>query len=339
MLVPLCRRFLPRVFAALALVALMLCARLGRAEPTESDRATARSLAEEGYEALQRKDYATAVDRFRHADALVHAPTISVDLARSLIGLGRYVEAYERYQMVIREGAPKDAPSSWKQAIVDAEKEVTALEPRLGWIIIHVMGPLDPQVTIDGVDVPEASLGARRAADPGDRIVRANAPGFEPAMQTVTVKEGEEQTVTLVLDRSPAPREAAEPPPADRGRRPRHVSRMPAWIAFGAGGAGLVVGTVAGLVSLSARSSLVDSGCRGGYCTPADQKTMQQNQSDLNRYHTFGTISGIGFVAGLAGAATGAVLLITASASERSAQAARVWPLLGVREVGLAGRF
>jgi hypothetical protein len=101
---------------------------VAQAEPTVADRATARSLASEGYDALERKDYATAVNRFRHADALVHAPTIGVDLARALIGLGHYVEAYERYQLVIREGVPKGSPASWKQAVEDAEREVQAIE-------------------------------------------------------------------------------------------------------------------------------------------------------------------------------------------------------------------
>jgi hypothetical protein len=312
--------------------ALLVCG-VARAEPTEADRATARSLASEGYDALERKDYATAVDRFRHADALVHAPTISVDLARALIGLGRYVEAYERYELVIREGVPKNSPASWKQALDDAQKEVADLEPRLGWIVIHVMGPLDPQVTIDGDDVPEGSIGVRRAADPGKRTVRASAPDFEPATQTVTIKEGQEQVVTLVLKRSPATRTETPvstepktaPPP------PHHASRVPAWIAFGVGGAGLVVGTVTGIMALGVHSDLSGK-CPNDHCP-------YELHSDVSRYHTLGTISGIGFGVAVVGAATGAVLLVTGSASERSSQRAALWPVIGLREIGMAGRF
>ena len=306
---------------------------LARAEASEKDRATARSLASEGYDALERKDYATAVDRFRHADALVHAPTIGVDLARALIGVGRYVEAYERYQLVIRDGATKNSPASWKQAVDDAQREVADLEPRLGWVVIHVMGPLDPQVTIDGEDVPEGSIGVRRAADPGKRTVRASAPDFEPATQSVTIKEGQEQVVTLVLKRSPAqhPATTAASEPTEAPPPPHHVSRVPAWIAFGVGGAGIIVGSVTGVLALNLHSELSGK-CPGGSC-PNDL------QSDVSRYHTLGTVSGIGFGVGIAGAATGAVLLLTGAASDRSSQRASLWPVIGPREIGMAGRF
>jgi hypothetical protein len=311
----------------------LLVPRVAWAEPTEADRATARSLASEGYDALERKDYATAVDRFRHADALVHAPTIGVDLARALIGLGRYVEAYERYELVIREGVPKNSPASWKQAVDDAQKEAADLEPRLGWIVIHVMGPLDPQVTIDGDDVPEGSIGVRRAADPGKRTVRASAPDFEPAAQTVTIKEGQEQVVTLVLKRSPTPHAAtpAVNEPSEAPPPPHRTSRVPMWIAFGAGGAGIIVGSVTGVMALNLHSELAPK-CPKDVCPP-------ELQSDVKRYHALGITSGIGFGMGVAGAATGLVLLFTGAAVDRAAQRASLWPVIGPREIGMAGRF
>jgi len=321
-------------------IAVALASSVARAEPDEADRASARSLASEGYDALERKDYATAVDRFRHADALVHAPTIGVDLARSLIGLGRYVEAYERYQLVIREGVPKGSPASWKKAIDDAETEVATLEPRLAWVVIHVMGPLDPQVTIDGIEVPEAALGARRAADPGRRTVHASAPGFEPDTKTVTLTEGKEQVVTIVLERAATAHAAGSPPPGPPpdARPASHTSRMPAWIAFGIGGAGLVVGGVTGVLALGVHSDL-DARCPSGTCYPANNTEAHDLRSDLSRYHTFGTVSGVGFLVGIAGGATGAVLLVTGVASERSPRNARLWPVVGPRGVGVAGRF
>lgn len=327
--------------SALSLAGLLLVSAVAHAEPTEADRASARSLASEGYDALERKDYATAVDRFRHADALVHAPTIGVDLARALIGLGRYVEAYERYQLIIREGAPKGSPSSWKQAVDDAQKEVADLGPRLGWVVIHVMGPLDPQVTIDGDDVPEGALGARRAADPGKRTVRATAEGFEPNQQTVNVKEGQEQVVTLVLERSasPHPTTPATAQPAEAHAKPTHVSRTPAWIAFGVGGAGVVFGTVTGIISLNAHSGLQRE-CPTGVCRPTDDEQAHHFTTERSRYRTFGTLAGVGFGVGVGGAATGLVLLLTDAATEQaSSQRATLWPIVGPSEIGMAGRF
>jgi len=82
------------VAICLGLVCAVLLAMPARAEPNEADRATARALALEAHKALQNKDYATAAERFGRADALVHAPTLVVDWARALQGLGRFVEAH-----------------------------------------------------------------------------------------------------------------------------------------------------------------------------------------------------------------------------------------------------
>ena len=332
----------PRIRGSLRAVVLLLgmvSARAAHAQPNEADRASARSLAAEGYDALERKDYATAVDRFRHADSLVHAPTISVDLARALVGQGKLVEASERYQLVIREGVPKGSPASWRKALDDAQSEAADLEPRLAWVVIHVMGPLDPEVTIDGVRVPEGAIGARRAADPGACDVRATAPGFDPAVESVTLKEGEEQVVTLVLKKSPveAKQVSDEPVPVAPAQQKEESSKLPAWIAFGVGGAGLVVGSVTGILALSAHSEL-EAECPTGTCnlTPENEHDVR---SDLSRYHTFGTISGIGFVVAVAGGATGAVLLLTGSKSAPASQRAALWPLVGPRQLGVAGRF
>src|SRR5215203_241669 len=96
----------------LGLLCAVLMARPAWAEANEADRATARALALEGHAALQKKDYATAADRFGRADSLVHAPTLVVDWARSLQGLGRFVEAHEKYELVLREGIPAGSPKS-----------------------------------------------------------------------------------------------------------------------------------------------------------------------------------------------------------------------------------
>src|SRR5450432_4669336 len=122
------------------LTAVLLCAGSALAEPSAADRATARSLAGEGYQALQTKDYATATDRFSRADSLVHAPTLMIDWARSLVGLGKLVEAQERYEQVIREGVDAKAPKSWQRALADANTELAELKPRLAWLTITVSG-------------------------------------------------------------------------------------------------------------------------------------------------------------------------------------------------------
>src|SRR5689334_8135308 len=144
----------------LGLLCILLAATPARAaEPNEADRATARALALEGHTALQNKDYKTAVDRFARADALVHAPTLVVDLARALQGVGRFVEAHEKYELVLREGVDANSPKSWTRALEEAKKELDALKPRLAWITVVLKDPPDATVKIDGILVPLAAVG------------------------------------------------------------------------------------------------------------------------------------------------------------------------------------
>jgi hypothetical protein len=324
--------------AAWVLVALLFAPRI-IAAPTDSDRTTARELAREGYEALEQKNYAVAEDRFRRADALVHAPTIVVDHARALVGMGRLVEAYERYALVIREGVAANAPAPWKQAVADAEKEIESIKPRLAWLVINVEGPKEPSVTVDGKEVPVASLGARRATDPGKRKVRVTADSFVSGGRTIVLKEGEQQSITISLEKAEVVALEETPVPVEekpQSQKTEAASPLP-WIAFGVGGAGLAVGAVTGVMALNIRSDLAEA-CPTNPCKPSSPEEEQRLKDDRSQYHTLGTISGIGFGVGLAGAATGVVLLLTAPASE-SPSAASVTPVIGPGYVGIRGRM
>ncbi len=338
-------RFLRILNLTLALSAgsLLTNVNVALAEPTAADRATARTLAQEGYVALRDKDYATAADRFGRALALVHAPTLLRDLARAQVGLGKLVDAHENYSLIIREGVAPDAPASWVQALADAKAEIVAIPPRLPWVTITVTGPSEPTVTIDGVAVAAASLGVKRPADPGRHEIRASAKGFYTAKRVVTLREGESVNIHFDLedappDAPPEPEETdepfAEPPPEPAWRQPAIIS------AFAVGGAGLVLGSVTGVMAITKHSKL-KTGCPDATCGPA-------YQSELESYHTMGTLSTIGFIVGGVGVTTGVALLLVkppASVQADTGQrhvprsALRVTPFIGLTGAGVEGTF
>ena len=320
-----------------ALVLGLLCAVLltspARAEPNEADRATARSLALEGHAALQSKDYKTAADRFGRADTLVHAPTLVVDWARALQGLGRFVEAHEKYEQVLREGVTSSSPKSWTRALEDAKKELDALKPRLGWVIVVLKEPTEASVTIDDVVVPAAALGVKRAADPGFPEVKATAPGYEPFKQTVTVGPGEEKTLEVTMIK--APEVAAAPVQASndvyRGR-PSQTRRIASFVVLGVGGAALLAGGITGAMALKKRSDL-RSECVNSVCQSSSAKK-------ISTYHTYGTISAATLGVGVLGVGAGVVLLLTEPKPETSSDAHLQWrPLIGPGVVGAEGTF
>jgi hypothetical protein len=109
------------------------------------------------------------------------------------------------------------------------------------------------------------------------------------------------------------------------------------WAAFGAGGAGLVVGSVTGALALGAHSDL-ESQCGPIKCQPSSAEEKRRMDGDVSRYRTLGTLSGIGFTVGVAGAAAGVYLLLTGKAPTETASLPLV-PLVGPGTVGVEGRF
>jgi PEGA domain len=191
-----------RWFSAALLACASLVPSLGEAQappPSDSDIATARKLTVEGLAALEQKDFVRAEGAFTKADALYHAPTVSLGLARARAALGKLVGAQEAYSRVVHTTVPADASPAFVKAIEDARRELDALTPRVPSVIIQVKGSATPKVTVDGVEVPSAALGEQRPVDPGKHVVRANAPGFAASEATVTLAEGKTETVTLEL--------------------------------------------------------------------------------------------------------------------------------------------
>jgi hypothetical protein len=253
---------------------------------SDADRATARALGQDGQQALDNKDYKTAEDRFRRADRLVHAPTLELGLARALAGVGKFVESQETYNRIVREGLPPGAPEVFKNAVDAARKEVDTVAPKVGSVTITVKGTNgvdipDPVVSLDGKPINSASLGVRRAIDPGNHVLHISADGFKPADLNFPVAAGSniDQPILLEKDNAPAAVAAAPvaapaaagpvtaapvaatstPPAADTGTPSTHKAWIAPWIAFGVGGAGLVLGGVTGLLAASKHTTLASA--------------------------------------------------------------------------------
>jgi len=106
---------------------------------------------------------------------------------------------------------------------------------------------------------------------------------------------------------------------------------MPAFIAFGVGGAGLVVGGIFGALALSAQSQLKQD-CPGNVCGPS-------YHADVDAYNGKRVVSFVGLGVGVVGAALGTVLLLTSSSEGAPPKAARIEPWIGLGAVGAQGSF
>lgn len=304
---------------------------------SDADKATARQLGTEGQEAIEKKDFKTAEDRFRRADQLYHAPTLALGLARSYAANGKYVEAQETYNRIIREGAPAGSPAAFANAVEAAKTEINSVSGKVGSVVINVTGVDSPKVTVDDQPFPAAALGVRRAANPGNHVIRASADGYKPAEARVTVTEGGSSTANLTLEKDPnaavstiaVPQGTAtgqnsmSAPPASQGETSSSPTKTIGIVLMGVGAAGLVAGGVTGIMAMGKHSDLNDA-CPGGQC-PASK------QSDVDSYKTMGTISTIGFIAGGVLVAGGAVLFFTAPKERQSASSPHL-PLVAIRK-------
>jgi hypothetical protein len=305
-------------------------------EPTPEDRTTARELAFEGHRALQTGDYALAADRFQRAESLVHAPTLLVDLGRSYVGLGQLVKAHEAFQQVLREGVAADAPAPWRRALAVAQEQDTALEPRLAWVTLSIEGAANPRLKLDDEELSPASLGVRRAVDPGRRTIVATADGFLPVHGSIDLSEGETREMKIVLERDPN----YKPPTVPRVAPPKRVilveapasrPRTSAYVAYGVGGTGLLLSGVSTVMMLRARANL-EQQCTGRSCPPSAA-------NDHSTYQTFGTLAAVGLGVGLAGVGVGTYLLFSNKTDDVASHQASVTARIAPGYVGLSGRF
>ncbi len=283
---------LPPLAALLALTALLApCPAL--AAPDPADRAVARHLMDDGDRKAEIKDYRGALEAYRKADAIMGVPTTGIDVARTHVLLGQLVEAWRVATNVTRFPRKATEPEAFTHARRDAEVLIESLLPRIPTLRIAAVGAPPGaaiEITIDGAKVPAEEVHDALKVNPGERVIRASARGFAPASGTTTLAEGQTSTLTLTL----APR---VDPPGSSGR-----SAL-VYASFGLGGAGLVVGTITGLLSLGAVSSAKKICAASGAC-PAGA------QPDLDRSLTMANISNVGFGAGIAFVGLGVVGLV-----------------------------
>lgn len=286
----------------------------GAADP----QAAARARGEEGLRLFEAARWADAFEAFQRADAIFHAPTLVLYMANCRRREGKLLEARTLYERVTRERLDKAAPDRFKKAQATANDELEALRKRIPRVAARITGAAagGERVTLDGAPVSAAALRDGLEVDPGRHALEAGAEGGRVARVEIDVKEGDAAQVELAV---PASAEAA------RG------SLIPAEIAFGAGGAGLLVGAITGAVALTTIAD-VKSRCLGKDCLASDIP-------ERDHARTLVTVSTVGFVSGGAGLVVGAILALVRSRGGDEAEKARAWLDVGPGSITARGRF
>jgi PEGA domain len=188
-------------FASLTSLAL-LGAPTAFAQVSDAERAGARELFKQGDELQRGGHFAEALDKFQRAQQVFAAPTNLLRIAECDAALGRLVESAEAYREVVRTPLAPGAPPAFQAAVDQAKAELSQVEPRVPKLIVQVQpaGVHEPQMQIDGQNVPGALIGAPMQLDAGSHKVVVLAPGYSNTEQQVDLKERESKTVALTLN-------------------------------------------------------------------------------------------------------------------------------------------
>jgi hypothetical protein len=302
-----------------AWAALSSTARTARAAP-QSGADAAEMLDAQGTSLMQEHRYGDACPKLAESDRLKPGTGVLLRLALCYELSGKTASAWSAYRQAV--GRARRASDA---SVADlASRHADELEPRVPKLVVRLAPAEDPAqvpVRLDGEPLVPTALGVDVPIDPGPHTVQADAAGRPPFVRTfVAAERGGTTVVAIEL----APEKGASP------------QRVAAIAAGGVGVAGVVVGSILGLVAMSnwnrARSECT-SGTSGCSNEALDLQPVVKSEA---------LGSTIAFAVGGTAIAAAALLWWTAptSASRRRAGYVVVPSVDGGRfGVNLAGRF
>jgi hypothetical protein len=336
-----------------------------------AETAAARTLAVEGVKLADAGRCEEAIDKLAKAEKLHHAPVVLGRLGECQVAQGKLVEGTENLRKVLREPLAADAAPVVVRARERAAAVLERSKVRIAGLNITVKGPrgnAEVAVSVDGQPMNVALLDAERPTDPGEHVVEASAPGFSSASARVSVAPGERQSLVLTLEPDPKARAAASAaaapeaspsapennglftrvsPLAEPGAAaqpnpaaPAERNLTKAYVAWGAGGAAVVTGSIFGLLAFQGKSQL-DKQCPSKQCPDSSADKLSSARRDS-------TVATVLMAVGGAGIALGTVFYFTAGPREEAGTAAaehrpenglqaRAW--LGLGGLGIDGKF
>ena len=263
---------------------------------------------QDAYKDEQEKRYAQALDKFQRVAAVKESASVRYRIGSVLELLGRLREARDAFRALAASKPNLTQPE--KEIADNAAERAHVLDKKIPRVLLRLQPnpPADARVSIDGAPVPVSTTPRSIELDPGEHHILATAPTSQPSESKVTLAEGREVEVMVVLEttatsKAPAPVVVAEPPPAEGPRRDNTL----AYVALGAGGALVVTG----LVLLGIREgdiSDIKKACgANGTCPSAQMASLQSSHDQAALFGPLGI--GVGLV-GLAAAGTGVYLLL-----------------------------
>jgi hypothetical protein len=354
-----------RPLAATILASLVFASSAAFAQPTDEDKANARSFALQGSEALKAGKPADALDLLKRAETIMHAPTHLLLIARAETALGKLVSAQENYLRLIHEELPPNSPSAFRNAQAAAKEELAAIEPKIASLRIVVDAAAQKRATIKLDDAPVSAvlLGVYRPIDPGAHVIAVFPNGGSPVKTTIELREGEKKEIKLTVPDGPqpsgVPSNAVDNP--DNGKPPDSTPQPPRdqgpgfFTPMRGAGLGVAVVGVAGVAiggyflaqgfsaQKTANANAIKDGCTGtdgSDCTKADPTVVKSNVTPFDSTAAKDkTIGGVAVGVGAVALAAGVALVVIGKPKPAGAPRAHIVPYFTGTGGGLRGSF
>jgi len=302
---------------------------------------------EAGMKAFEDKNFEDALDAFERSYDVVRSPNSQLMIARTLIELKRYGQAYDALKDAEREAqsvASKD--KKYAQTLDAVRTELKDLERKAGFVKISVSGAgEDDHAVVEGKALKVDQLGEPVAVTPGKVHVGLVSGGKEVAAKDVDVQTGATVDVSLSPpaekegskeiseeDTKLAEADEQKPQKVEVTTESRSGMRTLAFVAGGVGVAGLATFGIFGLMNNSKFGELEDS-CGPNKVCSGDLK----DTADTGK--TYQTIANIGLVVGVVGIAGGVTLFILSGKKTEASPAEEAQLRVGPGNVSLQGRF
>jgi hypothetical protein len=243
----------------LVLALLGLIAQGDGAAATDTGKARAQELLNEGTTAYESGDFATALHRFNAAYALYPSPKLWLNIGQALRDLDRPGDAMDAFERFI-DGVDDPPPD----LLAEARRSVTELVKQLNQLAIDcsVMGA---EVKVDGAPVGRTPLLRKIWLSPGRHSLRIERLGYLPFAITLHAVSGQTTRLPVRLRASAQPIARSAPAiviqsretraPVENPSPPLYL-RWPVWAVVGgailAGGIALAVTTSRGAVPRTA---------------------------------------------------------------------------------------
>ncbi len=205
----------------------------------------ARQAYNEGRRLFDAHDWEPALEQFRRAFELRANPIVLLPIADCQVNLGRIPGAIESLERYVRE-----RPTAADRAAI--ETRLTALRARPATLHI-VSTPAGARIFVDGTAVAQTTP-ADLPAPAGHHAIRLELEGRTAFSSEVDAGPGARIEVTGDLPVASSAVAVAPPtPPVDRPPTVRRTNPA-VWVATVLAGAGLITGSVFGLLALSDRA-------------------------------------------------------------------------------------